>query len=78
MGVLDPLGLELCTRRQEFVNLHYSTCRPPVERASFVENAIFPPLDGFGSFVKFYWGIESIDIKRYKGKVGVASCYFCC
>jgi hypothetical protein len=26
----------------------------------------------------FFWGVEFIDIKRYYGKVIVASCYFCC
>jgi hypothetical protein len=50
--VFDPLGLELLTRKEEWIDLHSSTCRPPVEPASFVENDIFFPLDGFSSFVK--------------------------
>jgi hypothetical protein len=51
--VLDPLGLELCTKRYEWMNLHSSTCSLVVEPAPFVENAGFsPPLDGFSFFVK--------------------------
>jgi hypothetical protein len=49
---LDPLGLELCTRRKKWINFYSSTCLLPVEPAPFVENAVFLPLDGFGFFVK--------------------------
>jgi hypothetical protein len=42
------------------MNLHSSTCLPPVEPAPFVENAVFFPLDGFCSFVK--GGIEGAEV----------------
>jgi len=73
--ILDPPGLELCTRREEWFNLHASTCWPPVEIAPFVENAVFLPLDGFSSFVEdqvtihmgSFLGLQfySIDLPAY-------------
>ena len=52
VGILDPLGLELCIRRYKWINLCSSTCCLPVEAALFVENAVFFPLYGFGFFFK--------------------------
>jgi hypothetical protein len=45
--VLDPLGLELCTRRCEWVNLYSSTRLLPHKSAPFVEYAVFLLLDDF-------------------------------
>jgi len=51
--------------------LHSSTCWPPVELASFVENYVFFPLDGFSFFVKdqvtigvwvYFWVFSSIPL----------------
>jgi hypothetical protein len=69
--VLDPLRLELCTRRYEWINLHFSICLLIVEPAPFVENAVFffhwrvlAPLSKIknhmrvGPFLQFY----SIDL----------------
>jgi len=50
--ILDLLELKLCTGWQEWIDLHSSTCWPPVEQAPCVENAIFFPFDSFNSFVK--------------------------
>ena len=39
--VLDPLVLEFCTSRQEWNNLHSSTCWSPLDLAPFLEYGVF-------------------------------------
>jgi hypothetical protein len=71
--VFDPLGLELCANRLEWINLHSSTCQLPVEPATIVENAVISPLDGFSFFVKdqicvvsfLHLHFYSIDLPAY-------------
>ena len=68
---LDPLGLERCTKREEWIYLHSSTCWWPVELIPFVENAVFFLLDGFSYTVKdqvtigvgfHFWVFNSIPL----------------
>jgi hypothetical protein len=39
--------LDLSFVKEEWINLHSSTCGPPVEPAPFAENGVFLTLDGF-------------------------------
>ena len=64
MDIPDPLGLELCTKGKEWVDLHSSICQPHVEPASFVESVVLFPPYGFSSFVKDQ---VTIGVRIYSG-----------